>query len=80
VVLIRGKHFGDAGALLHATIGGRPCDHTRWLSPEAVHCLVPKGTGKKLAVRVQHCSCSSAKEVSDHRRSHTSRKPQLSAV
>jgi hypothetical protein len=58
VILIRGKHFGPVGAHLTATIGNQPCEETKWLSPEALHCLVPKGTGRKLPVRVVHCSCS----------------------
>eukprot|EP00240_Pyramimonas_obovata_P007974 CAMPEP_0118949140 /NCGR_PEP_ID=MMETSP1169-20130426/49109_1 /TAXON_ID=36882 /ORGANISM="Pyramimonas obovata, Strain CCMP722" /LENGTH=169 /DNA_ID=CAMNT_0006895703 /DNA_START=263 /DNA_END=768 /DNA_ORIENTATION=- len=41
VVLIRGRNFGKVGTLLTATIGGQPCDATKWLSPEALHCLVP---------------------------------------
>jgi hypothetical protein len=33
---------------------------TRWLSPEALHCLVPPGRGVNLAVKVHPCSCEEA--------------------
>ncbi|GAQ90641.1 Glycosyl transferase containing protein [Klebsormidium nitens] len=56
-VLIRGRYFGPMGSSLLATIGDVPCNETRWLSSEALHCLVPSGRGVNLPVKVHLCLC-----------------------
>lgn len=54
VVLVRGHRFPSQ---MQLAIGEVPCAETRWLSDEAAHCLVPRGSGTFLPVKILSCSC-----------------------
>ena len=65
VLTIRGVGFGDraTGCQLEATLGGRPCARTRWVSPTALACATFAGTGAGLAVGVRTIACSASSEL-----------------
>ena len=69
VITIHGANFGMRESFPLATVGGLACTKTTWLSDTAVRCIVPKGSGARLAVHVTVCGCGEA-----------SRAPQSSAV
>jgi hypothetical protein len=74
-VTLRGLNFGAAESFPVATLGGLPCQHTQWLSDEAVACVVPpmkrlaageaeaeagEGRGVRVAAHVTTCGCGEA--------------------
>jgi hypothetical protein len=56
-VIIRGANFGTTDSFPIATVGGVPCDATKWISDIAVRCVVPRGSGAQLLVQVTVCGC-----------------------
>ena len=63
VMLVRGRNFGGFESRVQVLIGGVPCIETRYLSDEALHCLLPRGNGTKLAVEVMVCGCGAGELV-----------------
>mmetsp|Transcript_49733 Transcript_49733/g.158830 ORF Transcript_49733/g.158830 Transcript_49733/m.158830 type:complete len:920 (-) Transcript_49733:66-2825(-) len=60
VLIIRGTGFGASESFPVATVGGVPCQATRWISDEAVRCIAPKAQGVRLPVHVTVCGCGEA--------------------
>eukprot|EP00898_Chlorokybus_atmophyticus_P001584 jgi/Chlat1/2426/Chrsp17S02675 len=56
MLIIRGKNFGAAESFPLVSIGGAPCQATRWIGDEAIRCVAPGGTGTNLPV----CGCGDA--------------------
>eukprot|EP00193_Tetraselmis_chui_P001248 CAMPEP_0177754712 /NCGR_PEP_ID=MMETSP0491_2-20121128/2157_1 /TAXON_ID=63592 /ORGANISM="Tetraselmis chuii, Strain PLY429" /LENGTH=859 /DNA_ID=CAMNT_0019270117 /DNA_START=493 /DNA_END=3072 /DNA_ORIENTATION=- len=59
-ITITGEGFGRSESYPIATIGGIPCQSTKWISDATVKCVVPSGAGVKLAVHVTVCGCGDA--------------------
>ena len=58
-ITIRGTNFGPFESHPTVKIGQSSCLETKWISNQAIHCVVPPGQGTHLPIRVTICGCGS---------------------